>query len=354
MTSSLLTITNDWFYDLTRFTERPYGDKQKDLPNVYENLIYNPSEGIITSRVTGRKLKYGSFETLNVNEINNRVGFNTPKWRLYGDCKVSTVVADVTDLHMDPANAGRVFQVASQFNALEMVGPKVKPSDGITRYSSDHTQGPACAMACGAGTLYRNYYLQTDDTQLNMADEMLDKFPAPRYQRGYTYENGYLFLQGDMISNLLWHQRGIQYPFNKIRVGVQRNTQVTLLGCEHNVTQVYCSALPLAYHEQKSYFAELPLHTAGQYVLESAYKSTLGVAIENNQQHDIPEVYLTLLGGGAFGNRIDHIMQAITDALKPMLKGNGLDIKIVCYTTDIQQMVDTFLEKLVLPKYLNL
>eukprot|EP01045_Picozoa_sp_COSAG04_P042458 COSAG04_NODE_13423_length_606_cov_210.532544_1_plen_48_part_10 len=48
-----------------------------------------------------------------------------------------------------------MFQVASQFNCLEMVSPGDQPEAGITRYALDHTQGPVCAMACPAGTVYR-------------------------------------------------------------------------------------------------------------------------------------------------------------------------------------------------------
>jgi hypothetical protein len=44
-----------------------------------------------------------------------------------------------------------VFQAASQFNCLEFPGPECKPEDGVTAYFCDRTQGPACALACGAG-----------------------------------------------------------------------------------------------------------------------------------------------------------------------------------------------------------
>ena len=56
------------------------------------------------------------------------------------------------------SSAGALFQVASQFNLLEMTGPEVSPEDGITRYQHDRTQGPACAIAAGAATIYRNYF----------------------------------------------------------------------------------------------------------------------------------------------------------------------------------------------------
>lgn len=58
-------------------------------------------------------------------------------------------------LHADPALAGSVFQVASQFNVLEMVSPDVGPDAGVTGYVHDRTQGPACAMSCPAATVFR-------------------------------------------------------------------------------------------------------------------------------------------------------------------------------------------------------
>lgn len=61
-------------------------------------------------------------------------------------------------MHHSPENAGALFQVASQFNLLEMTSPTVTPEHGITRYRYDHTQGPACAIAAGAATIYRNYF----------------------------------------------------------------------------------------------------------------------------------------------------------------------------------------------------
>ena len=40
-----------------------------------------------------------------------------------------------------------------------MVGPSVCPEDGVTRYYADRTQGPACAIACPAATVFRNYHV---------------------------------------------------------------------------------------------------------------------------------------------------------------------------------------------------
>ncbi|MBY4594626.1 hypothetical protein K3217_03625 [bacterium BD-1] len=77
-----------------------------------------------------------------------------------------------------PEYEGALFQVASQFNALEMISPTVTPEEGVTRYACDRTQGPACAMAAGAATTYRNYFVPVGDqigqTALRQLDGLAD------------------------------------------------------------------------------------------------------------------------------------------------------------------------------------
>ena len=60
--------------------------------------------------------------------------------------KFENMVGDVQTLICEKNNQGSVFQVASQFNCLEMINPGVSPSRGITGYIGDPTQGPACAL----------------------------------------------------------------------------------------------------------------------------------------------------------------------------------------------------------------
>jgi hypothetical protein len=82
--------------------------------------------------------------------------------RLRGS-RVEVVRGDVRQLHCQPEFNRALFQVASQFNLLEMTGPDVTPEHGVTRYAFDRTQGPACAIAAGAATIYRNYFATVGD-----------------------------------------------------------------------------------------------------------------------------------------------------------------------------------------------
>ena len=87
---------------------------------------------------------------------------------------VQVLIGDVRALHADPAYEGALFQVASQFNLLEMTSEHVTPEQGVARYAYDHTQGPACAMAAGAATIYRNYCVPVGDRIGQTSDRQLD------------------------------------------------------------------------------------------------------------------------------------------------------------------------------------
>jgi hypothetical protein len=84
--------------------------------------------------------------------------------------------AGIRALHQQLEFAGALFQVASQFKMLEMVGPQITPEHGVTRYAGDRTQGPACAMAAGAATLYRNDFVPVAGGVGQRSDRQLDGF----------------------------------------------------------------------------------------------------------------------------------------------------------------------------------
>jgi hypothetical protein len=58
------------------------------------------------------------------------------------------------------------------------------PEDGVTMYAADPTQGPACALACAAGSVYRNYFcprellFDSDSLAPLIIDEGDDPYPG--------------------------------------------------------------------------------------------------------------------------------------------------------------------------------
>ena len=110
----------------------------------------------LRSKVNKRSYGIGTLETPSLAELRSRAA------SVIGDLarkvEVTSISGDVRGVHGESASANALFQVASQFNLLEMVGPNVTPEDGVTRYQHDPTQGAACAVAAGHATIYRNYF----------------------------------------------------------------------------------------------------------------------------------------------------------------------------------------------------
>jgi hypothetical protein len=101
---------------------------------------------------------------------------------------------------------------------------------------------------------------------------------------------------------------------------------VTVRGCSHLVSQIYCSALPVAY----SAYGQNAWKDFAVLILEAAYEATLCAAAINAQMTGNKTVFLTLLGGGAFGNETSWIVGAMDRALR-MHADSGLDVRFVSF-----------------------
>jgi len=251
--------------------------------------------------------------------------------------KLTEVVANVTNLHTAPENRNALFQVASQFNLLEMVSPEVTPEDGIARYGGDATQGPACAMACAGGTIYRNYLVPLGDQIGQSRDRQIDCLADLGAALGnhanafWSMRNGYALAQRRGLAALNARLHHLDRPardalMGQLRIGVQAGTEVTANRAGHLVTQAFCSALPVAYCDA----SDREWEPFARLVLEASYEACLLAAAANLAAQGSPVVYLTLLGGGAFGNRMEWIFDALARAID-LPAARGLDLRIVSH-----------------------
>jgi hypothetical protein len=321
----------DWFERLTGFRETGYDDTRRRL---------EVDGRLLRSLVNGRHYGVGELGLVSLQTLRERVCAGDG---LEGRIKVEVVTGDVRRMHQSSSYDGALFQVASQFNLLEMVSPHVTPEDGVTRYQRDRTQGPACAIAAGAATIYRNYFApvgdgigQTSERQLDgLADlgAALGDALARSTESLWTMRNGYALCTEtglDAITNHLAALTPEQTDELRglLRIGIHRDVEVTdAEGTERPmVSQAFCSALPVAYSDVPRFawraFASL--------VLESAYEATLWAAVDNAQRGRSDVVLLTSLGGGAFGNDSDWIDAAIRRAIRKA-EELKLDVKIVSY-----------------------
>ncbi|ACC84799.1 hypothetical protein [Nostoc punctiforme] len=328
-----------WFETLAGFPE-------ESPQEVWQNITVDGK--VLKSHVNGEVMVCGQLETPSLAQLRERVhasGYEV------GQISVREIVANVQDLHINESNADALFQVASQFNLLEMVSPNVTPEDGVGIYENDYTQGPACAIAAGAGTIYRNYFAtvngQTGQSTTNQIDCLADMGVALGNSKSRLWEmrNGYALASHSGLVEISNRLRGASESEldglrELLRIGIQWSTQVTLNDCKHTVSQAYCSALPVNYSRHSSNlwteFARL--------VLEASYEATICTAILNSIRNGNNRLFLTLLGGGAFGNETDWIIGGIQRALN-LYKYADLDIAIVSYGSSkqyVQQLVNQY------------
>src|SRR6478609_7961183 len=140
----------DWFENLTGFREADYDETRAKLSVEGSRL---------RSLVNSKSYEIGQLELVSLRTLRKRAESGAG---LAGRLKVSVLRGDVRKMHQAPEYASALFQAASQFNLLEMTSYDVAPEHGVTRYQHDHTQGPACAIAAGAATIYRNYFVPVD------------------------------------------------------------------------------------------------------------------------------------------------------------------------------------------------
>jgi hypothetical protein len=320
----------DWFERLTGFRETDYDDTRRKL---------KVEDGQLQSLVNGKSYATGTLELVSLQALRERV---ISAGALTGQLKVSVVTGDVRAMHQLPENSSGLFQVASQFNLLEMTSNHVAPEHGVTRYAGDHTQGPACALAAGAATIYRNYFAPVGDAIGQTRDRQLDGLAdlglALSAALGlpvdalWSMENGYAMCSRSGLDAISDHLESLSQEARdalsgRLRIGVHSDVEVTDAPGPNRplVSQAFCSALPLAYvrsvptrHWQS--FAIL--------ILQATYEATLWAAVLNSQRGASSLVLLTQVDGGAFGNHDDWIHAAIQQALHKVA-GFDLEVKLV-------------------------
>lgn len=338
-----------WFYNLLGFVEGDPGE-------VKSKLELDSNKYTLRSTVTGVEYRIGEFSTPTLEEIRSAtLAELTPaaKQQLEGKCTVENVFGDVAEHHRLDTNRLALFQVASQLNCLEFPDSRVTPECGITGYSEDRTQGPCCAIACGAGTVFRHYYATITDDNGNIVQsgqtfdnqiECLRDFEKLVGNAEHNYMkvlNGYTLAQDVGLENLnkkleAYEIRQREDLKGKLRVGVQYDVQVTssswgtcmLDKPDQLVTQVFGSACSVSYSGNSQELWE-PI---ARLILEASYEATLWAAVRSAIRHKGGEgsrkVFLTALGGGVFGNDMKWIEDAIQGAIDIVCKNNNLALQI--------------------------
>ena len=353
-----------YFKQIFGFEEESYEATQQALKAaMVERHDPMDARNVVFLKLNGQELQAGTFFSPSVEELWAQLEEQLAK--LPAPLResitkiqptVENVVAESLGLHA--SCPGGVFQAASQFNCLEFASPYATPEGGITNYLYDRTQGPACAIACAAGTAVRNYLChvpgakpdvvgQQKDNQINNLADVEEEIQRLTQKKFWTVRNGYVDSTPEQLRELntiIEDPRIREIISKKLRIGVQRDTQVTTDG-EYNrlvtadgkpiiVTQTYNSALSCGYSRVPSDLWE-PL---AKKVLAASYEATFLVTAINvlRESHRLgnvvcPPVFLTKVGGGVFCNKRDWIKAAILEAYKAVCGRVPLQVKVTHY-----------------------
>jgi hypothetical protein len=308
--------------------------------------------GLLQSVVNGATFVCGHFTTPTLGELRQSalklIGTDVGRVEV-----IHTAVMDILEEHA--RHPGALFQAASQLNCLEMPSRSVTPEAGITAYEHDRTQGPACSLACAAGTVVRNYFVdvsalasphrflpqgplgQTSERQINTLDCIEDMVDNAS-KAFWTVRNGYFCATSTSklreLAPLLEAQRDIL--MDCLKVGLQSGVGVTFArgpfvyeppAAPVSVSQVYCSAVPMPFEVE----AAAALVPVARFLLDGTYEATLWAAVQNAARTGCKDVFLTKVGGGVWGNDPDWIAAAIGRAVA-RVSAAGASLRVhVCH-----------------------
>lgn len=242
-----------------------------------------------------------------------------------------------------------MFQAASNFNGVEAICETSYPDRAkfITEYADDNTQGPAASISAGPGAISRVLlpfydpskpaaeWRQTKTQQMEMLGDVKEYF---------SVMNGYVVQKGDekkVEADLLNEEN--RAIVDKVKVCVHVDEEVVfglrdsswfgynIVGYKppisensenipendpskkiteqnHKICQVFCAAMNMGQGDSGAKNAELEGDgTKAKLLLEAAYRGTYLAAI----RHGCQVLYLTLIGGGVFGNSPNTILDVI-------------------------------------------
>ena len=332
-------MSQNWFQQLFGFNESNFSyDEVKSKFKVTGNELI--------SKVNNKKFIIGDFKNLSVSElrsISKEVLIKQPGIPTF-EC---IEVGDIFLLHSKEENRGALFQGASQFNCLEFPYPTMIPENGITIYMNDATQGPACALATAPGTLYRNYFVpttcgeetfvgQTDSCQINNLD-LIQNYLKTYFGKTFVeVKNGYTFAKGEdlkLLNEILSTKPNVKNDLiDLLKVGFHRDLEVVFSKrwtqkSEQKpflVSQVYSSALSIGYAKGGNLW-----HPLAEIILNATYEAIIYIGMLNYLKTGNPKVYLTLIGGGFFGNPPKLISAAIKRAVL-IANDNKYPLEIIC------------------------
>jgi len=358
-------LPSEWFSHITgqnepefrRMKTKPFTKNSEgglDITNVRTKQVTHCGKlKVVPITEFSKSLAHKNNESQVMFEIITRED-NDPKSIQYVD------VAYYQSLDFDKKEERVLFQVASNFNGIEAICDDLSPDmpSFTEQYIYDRTQGPIASISAGGAAIARVHaafyeesqspdgWCQTTERQINILKDLKEYFPT---------QNGYVVLSGNEPP-IPAAEEEQQKLFNKFHVCYHENVQVTtghrtpqsleLINRSQPpiIDQVFCAAINIHQGESGKFNKAVPDYGERcQFVLNSIYSSTYISAIAHKRTH----LFLTLIGGGAFGNHRQWIYSAILEShLKYARDAHSSLKKVTLILFRRGELEDGFLDKL--------
>lgn len=295
----------------------------------------------------------------------------SPWWQLFHDRQFT----DIGALQANPENKNAVFQIASRFHCLE--GGCINRYNQFTSGNAmgiigrHAVQGEEAATSAAPGLIWRMYYQEQANIVkalgLTITDGGMITYPDTDNQKKMEEIKTTLNIGPTGNEAIHWHEPNINALVEQCAVGLHTNVQVTtglsnstwhtIENRTHNkddsntlcddptqlITQVFCASLDLGTHSRFSTNDPVVNTACCRLLLKANYEATLLAAVANRKK----KVFLTLLGGGAFNNKKEWIIDAIKTS-KNLILTHNLDVTLVffhdkCEKTSMQDTLKTFI-----------
>jgi len=313
-TSELLPdVSNEkkllWFQNVTGTTEKEF---RLDMGK-YMKLVDGKIE---FHHPNGEKIRAGHFQLLRLGDMMANIESRGKNVKPYPHFEIVTRLdnaslrfVDVSHIQALPENNGALFQVASNFNGTEAQTELQDPDSEnfTTKYIYDKTQGPAASISAGGAAVSRVYgvwmkdkpdkpdeWAQTEKRQVNFLEALPEHFPVT---------NGYVTCKD---PNPRFPVKQWKKLLGMYQIGFHQSVQVTsgyrFADTRHKnqtIDQCFCAAMNLQQGGTGARNKGLPDgEIKAQFLLDAAYHGTYLTALTHKKQ----QLFLTMIGGGAFGN----------------------------------------------------
>jgi hypothetical protein len=355
---------DSWVKVATGYEENVWTDLVKEKNNTLWSVEGNRVKLI---QQNGTPIDTGGMFLLTIDELRKNILYKykqTAKFQLIeiiqpNDSNSRPNPADIKLIMSNKKQAeGGMFQAASQFNALECKNDQTSSYNPrfFTMYKDDGTQGPTLSLTAIYSAIARRDCIYIKDDKKSQYEKPLNYLSEVKDKNGNSYfnvNNGYFQSYGVSKEEFPKDSKTLENLRGKVKVVFQKDIPIihdTRARPFHEVMglterfeahQVFTAAMDISQSTGKYAMGKGPQATSDPYqkfkpyvpdendlrcvdfVLDAAYESSYLAA----HYCGAKTLWLTLVGGGVFGNPIENILKAIN--VNHERWGRGLSV-IVC------------------------